>query len=116
MAPGWASSTRSSHSVISPSIRQTLKGAAKVINHATGGGLGVNETVISMTVIFIVYSFIGGLEAAAWTDFFQGFLIIILSFMLIPLGWSVIGVLPECEPRWKRTGFHWPPLKASRPG
>jgi Na+/proline symporter len=34
-----------------------------------------------MTVIFIIYSFVGGLEAAAWTDFFQGFLIIILSFM-----------------------------------
>ncbi len=68
-----------------------LKGAAKVINQATGGGLGVNEIVISMTVIFIIYSFVGGLEAAAWTDFFQGFLIIILSFMLIPLGWSAIG-------------------------
>jgi Na+/proline symporter len=68
-----------------------LKGAAKVINQATGGGLGVNEIVISMTIIFIVYSFIGGLEASAWTDFFQGFLIIILSFMLIPLGWSAIG-------------------------
>jgi len=68
-----------------------LKGAAKVINQATGGGLGVNEIVISMTVIFIIYSFVGGLEAAAWTDFFQGFLIIILSFMLIPLGWRAVG-------------------------
>ena len=68
-----------------------LKGAAKVINQATGGGLGVNEIAISMTVIFIIYSFVGGLEASAWTDFFQGFLIIILSFMLIPLGWSAIG-------------------------
>jgi Na+/proline symporter len=70
---------------------QHAKGAAKVINQATGGGLGVNEIVMAMTVIFIVYSFVGGLEAAAWTDFFQGFLIIILSFMLIPLGWSAIG-------------------------
>jgi Na+/proline symporter len=68
-----------------------LKGAAKVINQAAGGGIGVNEIVIAMTVIFILYSFIGGLEAAAWTDFFQGFLIILLSFMLIPLGWSVVG-------------------------
>lgn len=68
-----------------------LKGAAKVINQATGGGLGVNEIVIAMTVIFIIYSFVGGLEAAAWTDFFQGFLIIVLSFMLIPLGWRAVG-------------------------
>lgn len=68
-----------------------LKGAAKVINQAAGGDIGVNEIVVAMTVIFIVYSFVGGLEASAWTDFFQGFLIIILSFMLIPLGWWAVG-------------------------
>lgn len=68
-----------------------LKGAGKVINQATGGGVGVNQIVLAMTVIFIIYSFIGGLVAAAWTDLFQGILIIILSFMLIPLGWNVVG-------------------------
>jgi Na+/proline symporter len=70
-----------------------LKGAGKVINQATGGGVGVNEIVIAMTVMFILYSFVGGLVAAAWTDLFQGFLIIVLSFMLIPLGWGVVGGL-----------------------
>ncbi|MGW8180176.1 MAG: sodium:solute symporter family protein, partial [bacterium] len=39
----------------------------------------------------ILYSFIGGLVAAAWTDLVQGFLIIALSFMLVPLGWEVVG-------------------------
>ena len=68
-----------------------LKGAAKVINQAVGGSLGVNRIVIAMTVIFILYSFVGGLVAAAWTDFVQGFLIITLSFMLVPLGWEVVG-------------------------
>jgi Na+/proline symporter len=70
-----------------------LKGAGKVINQATGGGVGVNEIVVAMTVMFILYSFVGGLVAAAWTDLFQGFLIIALSFMLIPLGWNVVGGL-----------------------
>ena len=70
-----------------------LKGAAKVISQATGGDVGVNEIVVAMTVMFILYSFVGGLVAAAWTDLFQGFLIIVLSFMLIPLGWSVVGGL-----------------------
>ena len=70
-----------------------LKGAGKVISQAAGGQLGVNEIVVAMTVIFVVYSFIGGLVAAAWTDFFQGFLIIALSFMLLPLGWGVVGGL-----------------------
>jgi Na+/proline symporter len=68
-----------------------LKGAGKVISQAVGGGVEVNQIVIVMTVVFIVYSFFGGLVSAAWTDFFQGFLIIALSFMLIPLGWGVVG-------------------------
>jgi Na+/proline symporter len=70
-----------------------LKGAGKVISQATGGGVGANEIVIAMTAIFVVYSFVGGLVAAAWTDLFQGVLIISLSFMLIPLGWSLVGGL-----------------------
>ena len=68
-----------------------LKGAGKVINQATGGTVGVNEIVVAMTALFILYSFIGGLVAAAWTDLFQGVLIIVLSFMLIPLGWETVG-------------------------
>jgi Na+/proline symporter len=43
--------------------------------------------------MFILYSFVGGLIAAAWTDLFQGVLIIVLSFMLIPLGWNMVGGL-----------------------
>jgi Na+/proline symporter len=70
-----------------------LKGAGKVISQATGGTVGVNEIVAAMTVMFILYSFVGGLVAAAWTDLFQGILIIVLSFMLIPLGWQVVGGL-----------------------
>jgi Na+/proline symporter len=68
-----------------------LKGAGKVISQATGGHVSVNDLVIGMTVVFILYSFMGGLVSSAWTDFFQGFLIITLSFMLIPLGWGLVG-------------------------
>ena len=70
-----------------------LKGAGKVISQATGGGIEVNEIVVAMTVMFILYSFVGGLVAAAWTDLFQGFLIIVLSFILIPIGWQLVGGL-----------------------
>ncbi len=68
-----------------------LKGAGKVISQATGGHVGANEIVVGMTVVFVLYSFLGGLVSSAWTDFFQGFLIILLSFMLIPLGWGTAG-------------------------
>jgi Na+/proline symporter len=70
-----------------------LKGAGKVISQATGATTGVNEIVAAMTAMFILYSVVGGLVASAWTDLFQGFLIIVLSFMLIPLGWHVVGGL-----------------------
>ncbi|PYR42063.1 MAG: hypothetical protein DMF93_06815 [Acidobacteria bacterium] len=70
-----------------------LKGAGKVISQATGGTVGVDEIVVAMTVMFMLYSFVGGLIAAAWTDLFQGVLIIVLSFMLVPLGWNVVGGL-----------------------
>ncbi len=70
-----------------------LKGAGKVISQATGATAGVNEIVAAMTVMFVAYSFVGGLVASAWTDLFQGVLIIVLSFMLIPLGWNVVGGL-----------------------
>src|SRR5256885_13827304 len=70
-----------------------LKGAAKVISQATGTRAGANEIVVVMTIIFVVYSLVGGLIASAWTDVFQGFLIIVLSFLLIPLGWDVVGGL-----------------------
>ena len=68
-----------------------LKGAGKVISQATGGDVSANTIVLAMTVIFLLYSFIGGLVATAWTDFAQGFLIIALSFLLVPLGWGLVG-------------------------
>jgi Na+/proline symporter len=68
-----------------------LTGASKVISAATDGEYGVRQIIFGMTVTFILYSFVGGLVAAAWTDFFQSFLILALSFMLLPLGWSQVG-------------------------
>jgi Na+/proline symporter len=69
-----------------------LKGAGKIISAATGGGaISPNGVVAALTVAFLLYSFFGGLVAAAYTDFVQGFLIIVLSFMLIPFGLQAVG-------------------------
>ena len=72
-----------------------LKGAGKVIAVATNNAMTPNEVVLSMTGAFLVYSFFGGLLAAAYTDFIQGFLIIVLSFMLIPWGLHEVGGIAE---------------------
>jgi len=69
-----------------------LKGAGKVVSMATGGQMiSPNGVVVAMTVAFLLYGFFGGLVASAYTDFVQGFLIILMSFMLIPAGLNVVG-------------------------
>ncbi|MBX2815099.1 MAG: sodium:solute symporter family protein [Saprospiraceae bacterium] len=72
-----------------------LQGAAKVISIASGGEITSNTVVIAMTLAFMVYSFIGGLTAAAHTELIQGLLIVVLSFMLIPLGLRDVGGFSE---------------------
>ncbi len=68
-----------------------LKGAAKVLNQMLGANLGANSILLGLTLIFVILSFVGGLIAAAWSNFLQGFLLIFLSFMLLPLGWKLVG-------------------------
>jgi Na+/proline symporter len=68
-----------------------LKGAGKLVSVAMGDAVSPNTIVVLMTVSFMLYSFVGGLVAAAWTDFVQSFFIIALSFLLIPLGLQVVG-------------------------
>jgi SSS family transporter len=68
-----------------------LQGAAKVISVASGGAVSPTGVVIGMTVAFMIYSYFGGLVAAAHTEFIQGLLIIVLSFLLIPNGFNRIG-------------------------
>ena len=68
-----------------------LKGAGKLVSVAAGGGVTPNMVVIVMTATFLVYSLVGGLVAAAYTDLVQSFFIIALSFLLIPLGLIEVG-------------------------
>ena len=68
-----------------------LKGAGKLVSAAAGGSVSPNAVVLVMTATFLVYSFVGGLVSAAYTDFVQRLFIIVLSFLLIPLGLAHIG-------------------------
>ena len=69
-----------------------MKGAGKAISVATGGELiSANGVVLAMVAAFVLYSLFGGLVASAYTDFVQGFLIIGMSFLLVPLGLAAAG-------------------------
>jgi Na+/proline symporter len=68
-----------------------LKGAGKLVSAATAGWVTPNTVVLAMTVAFLAYSFFGGLFSVAYTNFVQSLFILLLSFMLIPIGLERIG-------------------------
>jgi len=72
-----------------------LKGSSAVIAASTGGLITSDYAIAIMTVIFVIYGVAGGLSAAIITDFIQGILTIIFSFLLLPLILNAVGGLAE---------------------
>jgi Na+/proline symporter len=61
-----------------------LKGSSKVVEASTGGLVASNLAIMVMTVLFVIYGIAGGLSAAIITDFIQGILTVVFSFVLLP--------------------------------
>lgn len=76
---------------LSINIGTMLKGSSAVITASTGGHLKADHAIMIMTVIFVIYGVAGGLAAAIITDFIQGILTIIFSFLLMPMIWNAVG-------------------------
>ena len=70
-----------------------LKGSSEVISASTGGLLSSFWIIIIMTLIFVIYGVAGGMGAAIITDFIQGVLTIVFSFLLLPLILNAVGGL-----------------------
>jgi Na+/proline symporter len=68
-----------------------LAGSAAVVDAVTDGELPSNIVIPVMTVLFVTYGIAGGLGAAIVTDFVQGILTLLFSFMLLPLVLSAVG-------------------------
>ncbi len=62
-----------------------LKGSSEVLSSSAGGLISVKWTIALMTVMFVIYGVAGGLSAAIIIGFVQGILIIVFSFILLPL-------------------------------
>jgi len=73
------------------SLAVMLKGSGEVISACTGGLLSANFAIAVLTVIFVIYGVAGGLAAAIVTDFIQGILTIIFSFLLLPFIMNAVG-------------------------
>jgi Na+/proline symporter len=76
---------------LSVNIGLMLRGSSEVISASTQGLLSANVAIAVMTVVFVVYGVAGGLGAAIITDFIQGILTIIFSFLLLPLIMNAVG-------------------------
>ena len=70
-----------------------LLGSSKMITAITGGAIDPRAAIAAMTVMFLIYGVAGGLSAAVVTDFIQGVLTIVLSFLILPFAlWQVGGM------------------------
>ena len=76
---------------LSVNIGLMLRGSSEVISASTRGLLSANAAIAVMTVVFVAYGVAGGLAAAIITDFIQGILTIIFSFLLLPLIMNAVG-------------------------
>lgn len=68
-----------------------LKGSAVLLEGCTEGGMNASVAIVGMSVLFVAYGMIGGLTSVVLTDFVQGLLTILFSFMLLPLVMHEVG-------------------------
>jgi len=70
-----------------------LKGSGAVLTASTGGAISTDAAIYIMTALFVTYGVAGGLSAAIVTDFVQGILTIVFSFILLPSILNAVGGL-----------------------
>ncbi len=70
-----------------------LFGTERMITAITGGALDPKITILVMTALFVIYGVAGGLSAAIYTDFIQGWMTIVLSFLILPFALDAVGGL-----------------------
>jgi Na+/proline symporter len=76
---------------LSINIGMMLLGSGEVISAGTKGLLSPDLAIALMTAIFVLYGLAGGLSAAIVTDFVQGILTIVFSFLLLPFILNAVG-------------------------
>jgi len=90
---------------LSINIGIMLKGAGAVIDASTAGLVSSNIAIAVMTVMFVIYGMAGGLSAAIITDFIQGVLTVVFSFVLLPFILSAVGGLQGIHEAIKEPGM-----------
>lgn len=76
---------------LSVKIGLLLKTSSVLIDAVTGGLVDADLAIAVVSVLFVAYGAAGGLGAAILTDFFQGVLTIVFSFLLLPFVLGAVG-------------------------
>ena len=75
----------------SVNIGVVLKATSALIYPVSGGSISPELAIIAMTILFVSYGVLGGLNAAIITDALQGVLTVILSFLILPFALDAVG-------------------------
>jgi Na+/proline symporter len=70
-----------------------LLSSAKMITAVSNNQINPRIAILAMTVVFVTYSMAGGLGAAIVTNFVQGILTVVFSFMILPFSLKIVGGL-----------------------
>ena len=68
-----------------------LKGSGAIMEATTGGAVHERGAIALVVVVLLAYGVLGGFAAAVVTDFVQGLLTILFSFILLPFALSKLG-------------------------
>ena len=70
-----------------------LKGAGALIDAGTNGAVSPEVAMPAVAILFVIYGAAGGLSAAILTDYIQGILTVVFSFILLPSVLNAVGGL-----------------------
>ncbi len=70
-----------------------LKGAGALIDAGTNGAVSPAVAMPVVAILFVIYGATGGLSAAILTDYIQGLLTVVFSFILLPSVLHAVGGL-----------------------
>lgn len=76
---------------LSVNIGVVLKASSVMITAVFGDVVSPDVVIFVMTALFVAYGVAGGLNAAITTDLIQGVMTVILSFLILPFAFQLVG-------------------------
>lgn len=86
-------------------IGMVLRGTGTTVQAITGGAVSAELIIVFTTLVFVGYGTAGGLVAAVSTKILQGFMLLLLSVVLLPFAYVAVGGLSELHRKLPESMF-----------